>query len=298
MKQYPIHFIQLETNETIAYRKCGTDGPVVVLVHGNMSSSVHVQPLMEKLEKNYQVYALDLVGFGDSTYNRELQSLHDFSRDVTCFIETLNLNNVNLFGWSTGGGIVLETAADIAERINKLFLLDSVGIQGLPLYKKDASFKPILTERIYTREEISIDPVQVLPVLNAYQTNNRDLIRIIWDASIYNMNKPSDEDYEVYVDAIMKQRNLVDVDVALATFNMTHDNNGVIDGSGRIDLIKAPVVLIHGDKDLVVPLSDSKLTKSYFKDQAELVVLENVGHSALTDDLDLLSNVITSKIII
>lgn len=296
MKQYPVLSIELDTKETITYRQAGDNGPVILLVHGNMSSSVHYQVLMERLEKDYRVIALDLVGFGDSTYHRNLESLHDFSRDVTSFILALDLHDVTIMGWSTGGGIVLETAADIPERIKKIFLLDSVGLKGYPMFKKDENFQPILTERIYTREDIAADPVQVLPVLNAYATNNRDFMRMVWDASIYNLNKPNEEDYEIYLDAIFKQRNLVDVDVALTLFNMTHENNGVVDGTGRIDLVKAPVVIMHGREDLVVPLADSVHAKEVLGDQADLVIFDNVGHCALTDNLDLLVETMLDKI--
>lgn len=296
MKQFPLQYIKLDNNETIAYRQSGDTGPIVLLVHGNMSSSVHWQVLMEKLEDDYQVYAMDLVGFGDSTYNRSLDSLHDFSKDVTKFIEKLNLEDVHLVGWSTGGGIVLETAADLPDTIKQVFLLDSVGLMGYPMFKKDENLQPILSERIYKREDIAVDPVQVIPILNAYRNNDRDFIKMVLNMTIYNLNQPNDEDYEIYLDAVFKQRNLVDVDVALANFNMTHQHNGVVEGSGRIDLVKAPVVIMHGDEDTTVPLSDSEYTHSILKDQSELVVFENVGHSVLTDDLDLLVDTLVNRI--
>lgn len=296
MKHYPVHTIELNTHETMAYRQAGDHGPCVVLVHGNMSSSVHYQVLMEKLEKDYRVYAIDLVGFGDTTYHREINSLHDFSKDLTAFIEALNLKDIYLMGWSTGGGIVLETAADIPERITKVFLLDSVGLKGYPMYKKDEKFQPDLNHRLQTKEEIKADPVQVVPVLAAYETNNRDLLRLIWNSAIYNLNEPSPQDYEDYLDAIFKQRNLVDVDYALVHFNMTHEHNGVAEGSGRIDKVECPVVIMHGREDLVVPLSDSLQAKDVLGEQAELVIFDHVGHSALTDNLELLVQTLVNRI--
>ena len=77
---------------------------------------------------------------------------------------------------------------------------------------------------------------------------------------------------------------------------MTHEHNGVVDGSGRIDLVKAPIVVMHGDKDIVVPLTDSQYTSEVLKDQGELVIFENVGHSVLTDNLDLLVNTLVQRI--
>ena len=85
---------------------------------------------MEKFEKDYTVYALDLRGFGDSSFENEINSLRDFAEDVELFIKALDLKNVYLCGWSTGGGVVLEVAADMPDRIEKELLLDSVGIKG------------------------------------------------------------------------------------------------------------------------------------------------------------------------
>ncbi|SFC16655.1 Pimeloyl-ACP methyl ester carboxylesterase [Alkalibacterium subtropicum] len=296
MKEYEVKKIEVKTGETLAYRESKTEGQTILLLHGNMSSSVHFQPLMEQLEKDFNVYALDLVGFGDSTYNRQLESLEDFSRDVQAFIKQLDLKEIHILGWSTGGGVALEVAAALPDRIKQVFLLNSVGLQGYKMYKKGPDYKPVLTERIYTREEIEKDPVQVLPVLQAYSSGNKDMLKQTWEAAIYNLKKPDQEDYEMFIDAVLKQRNLVDVDVALTQFNMTHENNGVVEGSGRMDDVKAPVVIIHGEKDLVVPVQEAHETKRFFKDQAELVIIEGAGHSIVTDDLHRLTEIIATHI--
>lgn len=296
MKHYEVKFIELKTGEKIAYREAGDGDTTILLVHGNMSSSVHFQPLIELLEKDYKVYALDMVGFGDSTYNREINSLHDFSLDVSEFIKELGLTDLYILGWSTGGGVVLETAVDLPERIKKIFLLSSVGVQGYPMFKKDENYQPILDQRIFTREDIAVDPVQVVPALVAYTNQDKSYFRNIWDLVIYNNAKPKDDDYEVYLEAILKQKNLVDVDVALANFNMTSLNNGVNEGTGRLDDVKAPVVIIQGARDLVVPPVFAQTSKEFFGDRAELVMFENAGHSIVTDDLKGLYEAIVTRI--
>ncbi|GEK91404.1 intracellular short-chain-length polyhydroxyalkanoate depolymerase [Alkalibacterium kapii] len=296
MKNYEVKTIDVSTGETLAYRTTETPGPIVLLLHGNMSSSVHFQPLMERLEKNYNVFALDLVGFGDSTYNRTLNTLRDFSEDVQSFITTLELSDLTVIGWSTGGGIALEAAAALPDRIRQVFLLNSVGLKGFKMYKKGPDFQPILSERIYKREDIVKDPVQVLPVLQAYETGNKDLIKQIWNSTIYNLNQPEEEDYAQFIDAVMKQRNLVDVDVALTQFNITHEHNGVVEGNGLIDQIKAPIIVIHGEKDMIVPVGEAKETKRLFGDQAELHIVKEAGHSIITDDIEQLSRLIENEL--
>ncbi len=287
MKQYEVKKLHLSNGETIAYRECGKGDKTLILVHGNMSSSVHFQTTMEALENDYKIYAVDMRGFGDSSYKTELNSLHDFSIDLQLWIKALDLTNFTILGWSTGGGVVLELAADMPNRVNKVLLLDSVGIKGYPMFKKDDKGQAILTQLITTKEEIAADPVQVLPIVTAYATRNKDLLKMIWNAVIYNLKQPNEEDYDLYLDAMLKQRNLIDVDYSLVHFNMTLDHNGVNSGSGRIQLVKAPVVIMHGKADFVVPFSYAEEMKSYFKDQVTLVPFENIGHSCVTDNLDL-----------
>lgn len=287
MKHYPVQTLQLRNGETVAYRQAGTQGDIVVLVHGNMSSSVHFQTTMERLESDHRVYAVDLRGFGDSSYLRELNSLRDFAVDVELWIEALDLKDFNLLGWSTGGGIVLEIAADMPERVKKLFLLDSVGLKGYPMFRKDEKYQPVLTDLLKTKEDIAKDPVQVLPILAAYANKDKGMLKAIWNAVIYNLNQPSEEDYDHYLDAMLKQRNLVDVDYSLVMFNFTHEASAVTIGSGRIDLVNCPLIIMHGAKDYVVPYAMSVEMKQFFGDRAKLVTFENAGHSVITDDLDL-----------
>jgi len=287
MKQYELKKVQIPSGETIAYRQAGHGKDVVVLVHGNMSSSVHFQTTMEKLEKDFTVYAVDLRGFGDSSYNKELNSLRDFALDIEAWAKLMKLDKFSVVGWSTGGGIVLEMAADMPDQIKKVLLLDSVGIKGYPMFKKGPDYQPILTQPITTKDEIKVDLVQVVPILMAYANKDKATLKAIWNAVIYNKVQPNEADYDLYLDAMIKQRNLVDVDYSLVHFNMTHEKSLVAEGSGRIDLIKCPVVIMHGQNDYVVPFAFALEMKAAFGDRAELITFEGVGHSCVTDDLEL-----------
>lgn len=286
MKQYEVKTVTIPRGETLAYREAGS-GPVAVLVHGNMSSSVHWQTTMQALEKDFHVYAPDLRGFGDSTYNQTFNSLHELALDIEEFVDAMGIDKFALAGWSTGGGIVLEIAADLPGRVTKAVLLDSVPPTGYPMFKKDENGQPILTQLLTTKEEIASDPIQVLPALNAYASGDRATMRAIWDAVIYNLNQPPAEDYEEYLTAIMKQRNLVDIDYSLLTFNMTDAPTGSAPGSGHLAKIHCPVVILHGEKDLVVPLAWGQQTADLLGDKATMITFPSAGHSAITDEPDL-----------
>lgn len=293
LKEFPLSKVNLENGETIAYRKAGNGKQTILLIHGNMSSSVHFDTTMEALEDRYTVYAVDLRGFGDSTYHQPINSLYDFALDIQLWIEQLDLKDLIVLGWSTGGGVALELAALLPTIIKKAILLESVGIKGYPMFKKDEKGQPILTERISTKEEIAQDAVQVIPALQAFESNNRDFFKMIYNYTIYNMNQPEPERYERYLDAILQQRNLIDVDYALVHFNMTDEHNGVTEGSNRVGLIQADVLIIQGEKDLVVPKLFAEETKKHLGDQAKLVLLEDSGHSPITDNFTQFINVLT-----
>ena len=294
MKQYPVNTLQLKNGETIAYREAGKGDKTILLIHGNMSSSVHWQPLMEALEGEYRMVAPDMRGFGDSSYHKPFDSLRELADDMREVSEQLGLKEFTAIGWSTGGGVVLEMAADMPGIMNKAILLDSVPPTGYPMYKKDAQGRPILSEPLQTKEDVSTDPVQVAPVLAAYAAGNRDMLRFIWNASIYNMNQPSPEDYELYLDAIFRQRNLVDIDYSLMTFNMTDAPTQFAPGSGRLKDIKCPVVLLHGEKDLVVPLAWAQAAQAQIEG-SRLITFPEAGHSVLTDDLKLFADTVRAE---
>ena len=80
----------------------------------------------------------------------------------------------------------------------------------------------------------------------------------------------------------MKQRNLIDVDWALMNFNMSSTPNGVSEGDGTITDIKADILAIHGDKDLVIPkpMFDELCNALQSVNAQEF---ENVSHSPITD---------------
>lgn len=291
--KYPLSYIDLSSGETIAYRMAGSVGRTFLLIHGNLSSSIWFEELMDELSKDNIVYALDLPGFGDSSYKRIQISLYDISRDVTDFILKLGLKDINLLGWSTGGGIALETAATIPERISSIILLSSVGLKGYPMYKRDF-FAPFSMELIRTREEMFQYNALVGPVLSMFRTQNKYLMKGMMERIFYVKKIPDDDFVEKCIDGAMKQRNYVDILTALVNFNMTNSYIDGLKGSGRADLVKAPIHIIHGDCDQICDLDGAEFASSYFGTQADLKIFRGCGHSILTDDFEGVVNYIRS----
>lgn len=289
-----LNSIELPNGETMGYRKLGEGDKVLILVHGNMSTSKHWDTVMESMPSEYTTYAIDMRGFGISTYNTPVNSLKDFSEDLKLFVDAIGIKKFNLAGWSTGGGVAMHFAIDYPEYVEKLILVESVGIKGYPIFKKDASGQPIIGEFLKTKEEIENDPVQVVPILNAYRDKNKAFLRVVWDSAIYLFGKPTEVRYEEYLDAMLTQRNLVDIDYSLVYFNISDEHNGVVEGSGEVHKIKAPTLVIQGKNDLVVPQDMGMGIAKGIGENARLELLDNGGHAPMTDDLDRFMNLILS----
>ena len=272
--------------EDIAYIDCG-QGEVVVMIHGNMSSSVHYLPLIDRIKDKYRCIALDLRGFGDSTYNERFDTLEELADDVNKFVEALGIDSFFLVGWSNGGGVGLKYCAKYPQKVKKFFDIEGAGLKGYPLYKKE-NFKS--TGIPYeSKEEMAHDPLQVAPVLDIFAKQNGALMASIWDATIYTVNKPTQQQSEQWIAETLKQRNLVDLDWALATLNMSNEYTPYGKGDGTIDNITCPVALTMGEKDFVVP--DYMVLDNYnaLGDKATLLPYPNCGHSPMVDCPDKLA---------
>lgn len=121
----------------IHYVKTGSTGPPVLLIHGYGASAYHWRYQLPALaEAGYQVYAMDLLGFGLST-----KALTDYSNgkvwteQIADFItevvgkdmEPGLLPQVVLAGNSLGGYACLATAAQRPDLVRGLALLNSAG---------------------------------------------------------------------------------------------------------------------------------------------------------------------------
>jgi 2-hydroxy-6-oxonona-2,4-dienedioate hydrolase len=286
MKDFEFKKIQVG-NEILAYREGGTGDRTLLLIHGNMSSSLHFDHLMDALYDDFKIYAVDLRGFGHSSYHERFDSLKTLSEDLEVFIDKLRLKDVEVLGWSTGGGIAMQLAADNPELVKRLVLLESVGISGYPMFKKGEDGQAILTQLITTKEEIEADPIQVAPVLQALKEKNGAFYKMLWDMAIYNAgNQPSPEDYNRYIDEMLLQRNLVDIDYSLVHFNISDQHNGICKGNGDVYKINCPVVIVQGDKDIVVPMAMAEGIFEALKPIAKLEILANSAHNPMVDAFD------------
>ncbi len=288
--------ITLSNQETISYQWLdGGFDDTVLLIHGNMSSGVHFEPLTTRLKPSHNVLVPDLRGFGDSSYHKPIESLDDFADDLMMLLNRLNINQaLHVVGWSTGGGIALKFAAKYPQFVNTITLIESCSYRGYPIFKKDAEMQP--TNEVYdSKEEMAKDPVQVLPAVNAIENQDKAMMKTIWQYAIYNVKTPDQATFELNISETLKQRNLIDVDWALMTFNMSSTQNLSVPGDGSIEEVKAPVLNLYGAQDLVITQAMFDETNAALH-AVTPIKIPTWSHSPITDDPDKLTALIKAHI--
>ena len=285
MKFYEEKKAKLPNGEKMYFRiKRGGDHPLI-LIHGNMTSSENMDVLMNYLSDDFTVYAVDLRGFGESTYENPVESLKDFVDDLAAFTDAIKLDKASVAGWSLGGNVAMRFAIDYPDKVHRLVLLGSGSAQGFPS-RKQYLFGLIKGRYLETKEEIekSVKGVERLRKREA-----RRLIAKILEKGLYTHRQPNEARMTKYVDAFLNQRNLADVNYAIGTFNITDEHNGVVEGTGEIEKLDKPVLIIHGEDDGVVPVSTAENNKSWLPGDVELVRYEEAGHAVLFDKPDAIS---------
>lgn len=109
-----------------AYREAGDPAaPTLVVVHGNVSSSVFFEGLMQELASDFHLLAPDFRGYGDSERVPidATRGVRDLSDDLAAFLDAVGVEGpVDLLGWSAGGGVVMQLAMDHRDRVRRLVL--------------------------------------------------------------------------------------------------------------------------------------------------------------------------------
>ena len=97
----------------------------LLLLHGNLSSSLFFLPLLPELAQWFDVVIPDLRCFGDSEERSidATRGYRDWSDDIEELTEGLGWKKFDLVGWSLGGNIAMQYVIDHSDKVGKLVLL-------------------------------------------------------------------------------------------------------------------------------------------------------------------------------
>jgi len=122
-KQVTIRDKQVEIN----YFQQGQGDTTLLFLHGWCIDGMYWKNQVDYFSKTYNVFAIDLPGFGKSKAKRTNWTIEEYANDVIAFIDTMNLKNVVIIGHSMAGEIMLQTALSNNPKI--------VGVVGVDNFK-------------------------------------------------------------------------------------------------------------------------------------------------------------------
>ncbi|HEU5153713.1 MAG TPA: alpha/beta hydrolase, partial [Gemmatimonadales bacterium] len=131
------HGVETRDEVHIAFRDqhpdSAGDRPTVVLLHGSPGDNGAFWELGPALANRFRVIAPDLPGFGGSTREIPDYSIVAHAHYVLQLLDSLHITQVQIVGFSLGGGVALNIAHLAPERVRSLTLLSSIGAQEYEL---------------------------------------------------------------------------------------------------------------------------------------------------------------------
>jgi len=227
-------FIAAGDGAQIYYKDWGIGEPVV-LSHGWPLNSDSWEAQMLLLASNgYRCIAHDRRGHGRSTQTWDGNNMDTYADDLATLIETLDLREVTLVGFSTGGGEVARY----------------IGRHGTGRVAKVALVAAVPPFMLRTPDNPGGVPVEVFDGLRAGSSADRSqLYRDLADGPFFGGNRPGANPSQGMRDAFWLRclqaghRNAYE---CIAAFSAT-------DFRKDLDAFDVPTLVIHGDDDQVVP---------------------------------------------
>src|SRR3984893_10074227 len=110
------------------YAVYGTGEPLLLL-HGGLGQIEMFGPNLTKLAQSRQVIGVDLQGHGRTPLgNREFSPV-DMGNDMAGVLKKLGYDKVDVLGYSLGGGVAFQFAAQHAEMVRRLALVSTLFAQ-------------------------------------------------------------------------------------------------------------------------------------------------------------------------
>jgi pimeloyl-ACP methyl ester carboxylesterase len=243
-------------NYRIHYMVAGQGKPLV-LVHGLAGRAENWLALIPEFTRNgYQVYAPDLLGYGKSEQPDVDYSIALETDILRQFLDSQNLQQPDIAGWSMGGWVSLKLAAEHPERVHRLVLMDSAGLQ----------FEAVNAGALRPKTEAEL-------------------------AHMYAVLSPNPKPVPSFVARdILRNFAANDwvVGRALQSMGLGHD---LMDNN--MQSVTMPVLIIWGKEDILTPLSIGERMRTAMP-QSLLYVYDGTGHLAPTDRSEEISKTVVS----
>jgi pimeloyl-ACP methyl ester carboxylesterase len=239
---------------SIAYDDSGGDGEPVVMLPGMGSLRAEYRYLApEVAAAGYRAVTADLRGQGESSVNWPEYTLAATGQDILALIDHLHAGPAHVVSTSFSPGAAVWAAAERPDAIRSLILISPFLRDAPPGFVKGLLQSAVLH-----------GPWKVAAWGMFYK-------------SLYPTRKPDDFDaYLADLKANLREPGRFDAVVGMAYAPKT-------DAEERLDLVKAPVLVVMGTKD--PDWADPKAEAQFIAQalSAELAMIEGAGHYPYTE---------------
>jgi pimeloyl-ACP methyl ester carboxylesterase len=112
------------------YVKTGK-GKTILFLHGWGDTSKSFSKMIEQLQANYQILALDLPGFGGTQAPENAWGLQDYAKFIQDWLKKIDAKDLYaVVGHSYGGAAAIMAVGEDLVKADKLILLASAGIRN------------------------------------------------------------------------------------------------------------------------------------------------------------------------
>ncbi len=245
----------------IYYKDWGPkDGQVVMFSHGWPLSSDSWESQMQFLaDKGYRVIAHDRRGHGRSSQPWQGNDMDHYADDLAAVINALDVKDVTLVGFSTGGGEVARY----------------IGRHGTKRVKKAALISAVPPLMMKTADNPQGIAPEVFDGLRKASLENRSQLYLdIASGPFFGYNRPGAKPSAGLIQSFWRQG-------MLAGAKNTYDSIAAFSATDfRADLAKfdVPTLVVHGDDDQIVPLGISGKASAALVKNAKLLVYKGAPH--------------------
>jgi non-heme chloroperoxidase len=262
------HMNRITTKDgtSIFYKDWGS-GPTVVLSHGwPLSADAWDAQMLFLGQQGYRMVAHDRRGHGRSGQTWTGNEYDTFADDLAELLEKLDLKEVTLVGHSMGGG---EVARYIGRHGNKR-VKKAVIIGGIP---------PVMLKSDKNPGGL---PMSVFDGIRAGLVADRSQFYKDVSLPFYGYNKPDAKVSQGVRDSFWRQGMQSSI---IATYECVKAFSET-DFTEDLKKIEVPTLIIHGDADQIVPISDSAELSSKIVKNATLKVIPGAPHGLCTTNAD------------
>ncbi len=241
------------------------EGTPLVLLHGYPLSSAMWLAQREGLAARFRVITPDLRGFGGSPLGAEDPSVEAMADDVAELLDRLGLERAVIGGLSMGGYVAQAFCSRHAERLLGVVLADT---------KATADPEVVRHTRLRTAERLETEGT----------------VEVLLEEVLPNLVGPTTMRQRALVYG--RVRGLVQATPPQAAAWAQRAMAGRPDTLGALAEVRAPVLVLHGDEDVIATEDDARAIVDALPD-AELTVIPGSGHLTAVEQPELFNEAVT-----